>query len=258
MEKNRQILLLVLYRNLLSVLIGGLILAVPAEANGQKQVTPILGSPVILNDQNKPITINEMPKIIEAEKIGFAVFDLPKLSYQLNELEPIISGTAMMYHYGKHTLAYVNKVNDLLVGSKFQKASLEEMIRSAEGALFNNAAQLWNHTFYFYSLNAPKDSNLPSSNILSAIEKQWGSFDNFKAEFNQKANSLFGSGWVWLVKDKNRKLSIVQTMNADNPMRMGLAPLLVLDVWEHAYYTDYLNAWWALVDWDQIEARLKK
>lgn len=233
------------------------------STNAQGTAKPLLGQTVVVNDQNHPVTVAEMPKPKKHPQTGFSVFDLPKLPYQLNELQPVISETAMMYHYGKHTLAYMNNVNDLLVGTKFQTASLEDMIRDAEGPLFNNAAQFWNHSFYFSSMMPPKENNIPQGNLLAAIEKQWGSFDNFKTEFAKKANSVFGSGWVWLVKGKNGKLEIVQTSNADNPMRNEQIPILCLDVWEHAYYTDYfnkradfVNGWWSLVDWEKVGRRL--
>ena len=188
-------------------------------------------------------------------------FSLPELPYAHNALEPIISERTISFHYGKHHQAYVNNLNGLIEGSEFADADLESIVKKSEGAIFNNAAQIWNHTFYFYSLS-PNNGSLPSENLLKAINTGWDSVENFKAEFNKAAVSVFGSGWAWLVKDASGKLSIVKESNAGNPITRGLTPLLTFDVWEHAYYLDYQNrradyvsALWDLVDWKIVSER---
>ncbi|MCB2147308.1 MAG: superoxide dismutase [Deltaproteobacteria bacterium] len=181
---------------------------------------------------------------------------LPPLPYAQNALEPYISAETMSYHYGKHHAAYVNNLNTLIKGTEFENESLEYIIMNASGGIFNNAAQTWNHAFYWNSLK-PKGGGAPAGVLAEAIRSDFGSVDEFKKSFSQKAATLFGSGWVWLVKDKNRKLTIESTGNAGNPLTAGLMPLLTCDVWEHAYYIDYRNArakyieaYWNLVDWD--------
>lgn len=188
---------------------------------------------------------------------------LPPLPYADTALEPVISSKTISFHYAKHHQAYVNNLNNLIPGTPFEKASLEEMVMKAEGGIFNNAAQVWNHTFYWESLCAPH-SNGPSGTIEALIEKYYGSFDAFKQKFSAAAATLFGSGWAWLVI-KDGDLDIVQESNAGNPMRKGYVPLLTIDVWEHAYYIDYQNRrpdhikdFWSLVNWDVVEERLKK
>ena len=189
-------------------------------------------------------------------------FELPKLPYDLDALEPVISKKTLEFHYGKHHQAYVNNLNNLIKGTKFENASLEQIIKEAEGGIFNNGAQVWNHTFYFTGL-APKGLREPAGNIADAINKQFGSFSAFKDEFSKAAATLFGSGWAWLVKNTDGTLEIIQTGNAGNPLRNGLTPLLTCDVWEHAYYLDYQNkrpdyiqAFWNLLDWEVIADRL--
>ena len=188
-------------------------------------------------------------------------FSLPELPYAHNALEPIISERTISFHYGKHHQAYVNNLNGLIEGSEFADADLESIVKKSEGAIFNNAAQIWNHTFYFYSLS-PNKGSLPSENLLKAINAGWDSVENFKVEFNKAAVSVFGSGWAWLVKDASGKLSIVKESNAGNPITRGLTPLLTFDVWEHAYYLDYQNrradyvsALWDLIDWKIVSER---
>ena len=188
-------------------------------------------------------------------------FSLPELPYAQNALEPIISERTISFHYGKHHQAYVNNLNGLIEGSEFADADLESIVKKSEGAIFNNAAQIWNHTFYFYSLS-PNKGSLPSENLLKAINAGWDSVENFKVEFNKAAVSVFGSGWAWLVKDASGKLSIVKESNAGNPITRGLTPLLTFDVWEHAYYLDYQNrradyvsALWDLIDWKIVSER---
>ncbi|MDD6209225.1 MAG: superoxide dismutase [Bacteroidales bacterium] len=188
-------------------------------------------------------------------------FELPPLPYAENALEPIISERTLQFHHGKHHLAYVNNLNALIVGTKFENDSLETIIMESDGPIFNNAAQVWNHTFYFNSLS-PKGGGQPKGKLADAINATWGSFENFQKEFNAAATSQFGSGWAWLVKDGDGKLSIVKTGNADNPMTKGLTPILTFDVWEHAYYLDYQNRrpdyvgeMWKIINWDEVSKR---
>lgn len=188
-------------------------------------------------------------------------FSLPELPYAQNALEPIISEKTISFHYGKHHQTYVTNLNGLVEGTEFENSDLDTIVKKADGPMFNNAAQIWNHNFYFLSLT-PKKGSAPSEKLAKAIDAAWGSFDNFKAEFNKATISVFGSGWGWLVKDADGKLSIVKESNAGNPLTRGLNPLLTFDVWEHAYYLDYQNrradyvaALWDLVDWDKVSAR---
>ncbi|MEE4176102.1 MAG: superoxide dismutase [Bacteroides sp.] len=187
---------------------------------------------------------------------------LPKLPFDPHALEPVISAKTIEFHYGKHHQAYVNNLNKLIPGSPFAEASLEEIVRKAEGGIFNNGAQVWNHTFYWESLS-PEGGGEPKGKLMEAIEDSFGSFEKFKEEFSQAAATLFGSGWAWLVKNGEGKLEIVKESNAGNPMRSGKAPLLTCDVWEHAYYLDYQNrrpdyieSFWKLVNWNKVESRL--
>lgn len=188
-------------------------------------------------------------------------FTLPELPYAHNALEPIISEKTIAFHYGKHHQTYVNNLNGLVGGTEFEDADLDTIVKKSEGPIFNNAAQIWNHNFYFLSLTPVKGSQ-PSEKLVAAIDAVFGSFDSFKDEFGKAAVSVFGSGWAWLVKDTEGKLSIVKESNAGNPMTRGLVPLLTFDVWEHAYYIDYQNrradyvaALWDLVDWNVVSAR---
>lgn len=186
---------------------------------------------------------------------------LPELPWAKNALEPYITEKTLDFHYGKHHQAYVTNLNNLLPGSPFEEASLEEIIMKAEGGIFNNGAQVWNHTFYWNCLT-PNGTELPEPKLLEAINRDFGSFELFKDQFSKSAATLFGAGWAWLVKDDQGKLSIVQESNAGNPMRKGLTPLLTCDVWEHAYYLDkqnrrpdYVSDWWKLVDWKKVSER---
>lgn len=189
-------------------------------------------------------------------------FTLPVLPYGLNALEPHISKETLEYHYGKHHQAYVDNLNRLLPGSWYEGKSLEEIIKHAPaGGIFNNAAQIWNHTFYFESLT-PTGHHIPSKNLYDAINKRWESLDNFIAEFNKAALANFWSGWTWLVAKKDGTLEIVSTKNADTPLTTHEIPLLTCDVWEHAYYIDYRNArakyvenFWKVVDWNRVSDR---
>lgn len=188
-------------------------------------------------------------------------FELPKLPYPKDALEPYISEKTLEFHYGKHHQAYVTKVNDLSKGTPFENESLEEIIKKADGGVFNNGAQVWNHTFYFFQFS-PDGCKEPKDELKKAIEAKFGSVEKFKEEFSNAAATLFGSGWAWLVKNENGELEIVQTANAGNPLRDGKTPLLTCDVWEHAYYLDkqnarpkYIEDFWKILDWKVISER---
>ncbi len=185
-------------------------------------------------------------------------FELPPLPYPLDALAPHISKETLEYHYGKHHAAYVNKLNTLAKGTEFENKSLEDIIRKASGAIFNNAAQDWNHTFYWHCMN-PEGGGEPYDDLAAAIDKNFGSFEKFTELFMNAANTQFGSGWAWLVKTKADKLEVLSTSNAGNPMTENKKPLLTCDVWEHAYYIDtrndrpkYVNNFWQLVNWDFV------
>ncbi|MGD0710208.1 MAG: Fe-Mn family superoxide dismutase [Bacteroidales bacterium] len=190
-------------------------------------------------------------------------FELPILPYAPTALEPNISAKTIEFHYGKHHQAYVNNLNNLVKGTEFENAKLEEIIKKASGGIFNNAAQIWNHTFYWESF-APNAGGEPSGKITEAINKSFGSFAQFKEKFSAACVTLFGSGWAWLVKKPDGTLDIIQESNAGNPLTKGLIPLLTCDVWEHAYYLDYQNrrpdyiaAFWKLVNWSKVEERFR-
>jgi Fe-Mn family superoxide dismutase len=187
---------------------------------------------------------------------------LPALPYSEGALEPHMSTETLQYHHGKHHKAYVDKLNELIKGTKFEYMGLEEIILSAEGPLFNNAAQHWNHTFFWQCLTP--DAGQPSLKFKGLIEKRWKTVDAFKEAFAKSAAENFGSGWTWLVEDKPGHLDIINTQNADTPKTKGLKALMAVDVWEHAYYIDYrnarpnyLNAFWSLVNWDFVEKNLQ-
>lgn len=190
-------------------------------------------------------------------------FELITLPYDANDLEPIISSETIGFHHGKHLQTYVNNLNAALPGSRYEGMSLEEIVKTADGAVLNNAGQTLNHNMYFTQLCPPRDTdNAPACKLTQAITNQFGSFETFKEEFVQKGVSLFGSGWVWLSADNSNKLIITQENNAGNPLRKGLRPLLTFDVWEHAYYLDFQNRradhlkeMWKIVDWDVVERR---
>jgi superoxide dismutase, Fe-Mn family len=183
--------------------------------------------------------------------------ELPPLPYEKNALEPIISTETLEYHYGKHHQAYVTNTNNLIKGTEFENSTLEDIIKKSSGGLFNNAAQVWNHTFYWHSMHPPKEGNAPSGKLADAINKAFGSFDKFKEEFTKSAVGNFGSGWTWLVQRPDGSLGIVNTSNAATPITGSDKPLFTIDVWEHAYYIDYRNlrpkyveSFWNLVNWD--------
>jgi superoxide dismutase, Fe-Mn family len=188
--------------------------------------------------------------------------ELPKLPYGLNALEPFISQRTIEFHYGKHHQAYVNNLNKLIVGTDFENASLEDIVRKASGGIFNNGAQVWNHTFYWNCMK-PQAGGEPTGILYEAINKNFGSFAEFKEKFSNAAATLFGSGWAWLVRKPDGTLDITQESNAGNPLRSGLVPILTCDVWEHAYYLDkqnlrpnYIADFWNLVDWNAVAGRL--
>lgn len=190
-----------------------------------------------------------------------AQFKLPELPFAQDALEPHISKTTIEFHYGKHHQTYVDNLNKLIIGTEFENSNLEDIIMNASGGLFNNAAQVWNHTFYWNCLT-PKSTLKPEGKLSEAIVAEFGSFEQLKEKFTNSAVTLFGSGWAWLVKNQEGKLEIIQTSNAENPMRQGKKPILVCDVWEHAYYLDkqnrrpaYLESFWQLVDWKKVEER---
>ena len=189
--------------------------------------------------------------------------ELPALPYATDALEPAISKETMELHWGKHLQAYVNNLNNLVQGTKFENADLETISKESDGAIYNNGAQAWNHKFYFDTFS-PTPKKVPTGKLADAINSTYGSLDKFKEEFNKQGVSLFGAGWVWLSKDKSGKLVITQESNAGNPLRQGLVPLLGLDVWEHAYYVDYRNRRadhlqkvWDVIDWAVVEKRFE-
>ncbi len=189
--------------------------------------------------------------------------ELPPLPYEQDALEPHISKETLEFHYGKHHNTYVVKLNGLIEGSEDDGKSLEEIVKSSSGGIFNNAAQVWNHSFYWNCLS-PNGGGAPSGALASAIEANFGSLEEFKTKFTDSAVNNFGSGWTWLVQNADGGLAIVNTSNAATPLtEAGVTPLLTVDVWEHAYYIDYRNlrpkymeAFWALVNWDFVEANL--
>lgn len=190
-------------------------------------------------------------------------FTLPPLPYEMDALSPHISRETLEYHYGKHHNAYVVNLNKLANETEFATMSLEDVIKKSSGGLFNNAAQVWNHTFYWHCLS-PNGGGEPSGQLAAAIQQSFGSFSAFKEQFTQAAISTFGSGWAWLVQDEESRLKIISTSNAGTPMTMGLRALMTCDVWEHAYYIDYrnarpeyLNAFWKLVNWDFIASQFR-
>ena len=192
------------------------------------------------------------------------MFELIKLPYQANELEPMISEETIGFHHGKHLQTYVNNLNNAIVGTPYETMALEDIVRTAEGGVFNNAGQILNHNLYFLQFRPARPDNRPVGKIAQAIDAQFGSFEAFKEEFAKKGATLFGSGWVWLSADNEGKLVITQEINAGNPLQRGLKPLLTFDVWEHAYYIDYRNrrpdymsALWRIINWDVVNERMQ-
>ena len=184
--------------------------------------------------------------------------ELPALPYEKNALEPFISAETIDYHYGKHHQTYVTNLNNLIAGTEFENLSLEDIVRKSSGGIFNNAAQVWNHTFYWNGMK-PNGGGKPTGALAEAIDKAFGSFDTFKDEFSKCAVTTFGSGWAWLVKNADGSLALVSTSNAGCPLTAGQKPLLTIDVWEHAYYIVYRNArpkyvedFFGVVNWDFV------
>ncbi len=189
-------------------------------------------------------------------------FELPPLPYAIDALEPFISKRTLEFHYGKHHQAYVNNLNNLVPGTEFEGKSLEDIIKSSGGGVFNNGAQVWNHTFYWNCL-APNAGGTPTGTMEDAIVASFGSFESFKDQFSKAAATLFGAGWAWLVKTPAGKLEIIQESNAGNPLKDGHTPLLTCDVWEHAYYIDkqnrrpdYIADFWNLINWNAVKDKI--
>jgi len=187
---------------------------------------------------------------------------LTALPYSMEALEPVISRETLEYHYGKHHQAYITNLNKLIIDTEFENMSLEEIIMKSSDGIFNNAAQVFNHTFYWNCL-APNAGGEPNSKLADEINQAFGSFASFKEKFSKTAATIFGSGWAWLVKNKDGELEIVSSSNAGNPLTDGKKPLLTCDVWEHAYYIDYRNArpiyiekFWDLINWDFVSSNL--
>lgn len=196
-----------------------------------------------------------------AKQVRFTPKDLP---YAYDALAPQVSEETLRFHHDKHYVGYVNKLNELIVDTPYAEQPLEDIVVSADGAIFNNAAQMWNHEFFFDELS-PKAQTRPTGALLKAIDENFGSFDQLKAQMEKAAAGLFGSGWVWLAEDKSGKLAIVSEQNAGNPLRYGMKPLMCFDIWEHAYYIDYRNrradavaALWDRIDWKVVEERYAK
>lgn len=208
---------------------------------------------LVTNSNDYSQTTNKKEEIMK--------FELIQLPYAADALEPVISKETIEFHHGKHLQAYVNNLNNLIPGTKFENAPLEQIVAESDGGIFNNAGQILNHNLYFTQFS-PNGGGEPKGKLADAIKATWGSFENFQKEFNTAGAGLFGSGWVWLAKDKDGKLSITKEPNGSNPVAKGLTPLLGFDVWEHAYYLDYQNrrpdhltALWKIVDWDAVGKR---
>lgn len=191
-------------------------------------------------------------------------FELPPLPYEMTALEPHISARTLEYHYGKHHSGYVKKLNSMIPGSEFEQSSLQDIIRKASGGIFNNAAQVFNHSFYWQCMS-PSGGSEPVDEVADLLKKEFGSVDRFREKFSDLAGGLFGSGWAWLVRKPDGSLAITQTSNAGCPIASGDLPLLTCDVWEHAYYLDYQNArrdyikaYWNLVNWEFLAHNLSQ
>jgi Fe-Mn family superoxide dismutase len=203
-----------------------------------------------------------IPNNYELNKKGDIMkFELVTLPYETGALAPVISKQTIELHHGKHLQTYVNNLNNLIPGTKFENADLETIVKEADGGIFNNAGQVLNHNLYFTQFS-PDGGGKPSGKLADAINAAWGSFENFQKEFEAAGVGLFGSGWVWLAKDKDGKLSITKEQNAGNPVTKGLIPILGFDVWEHSYYLDYQNRradhlkeLWKIVDWTAVDKR---
>jgi len=198
---------------------------------------------------------------ITDKKENVMKFELIKLPYATNALEPVISKQTIELHHGKHLQTYVDNLNKLVPGTQFENSELVSIVKNSDGGIFNNAGQVLNHNLYFTQFS-PNGGGQPTGRLAEAINSQWGSFDNFKKEFEEAGTSLFGSGWVWLAKDNNGKLSIIKEANGSNPVTKDLTPVLGFDVWEHSYYLDYQNRkadhlkeLWKIIDWNVVGER---
>ncbi len=190
-------------------------------------------------------------------------FSLPPLPYEMNALEPHISVETLEFHYGKHHQTYINNLNGLVEGTENANRTLDEIIMNSQGGLFNNAAQVWNHTFYWNCMG-PNGGGDPTGSVADTINKAFGSFADFKDQFSKSAETNFGSGWTWLVQNSNGDVEIQNTSNAGCPMTSSAKAILTIDVWEHAYYVDkrnarpaYIESWWNLVNWDYVNSQLE-
>lgn len=216
-----------------------------------------------MNTENEKCTLLSTKEV--NAKDGENKFNLQPLPYAQNALAPFISEKTIQFHYGKHLLAYIDNTNKLKAGTEFDDMSIQEIIKTSSGGLFNNAAQVYNHYYYFEALHAHDAAKAePHGKAKELIDKNFGSYEDFKEKFTQTGLSLFGSGWVWLVIHEE-KLEIMPAGNADNPLKYGKHPLLTMDVWEHAYYLDtqnarakYIENFWQVVNWDAVEKRLTK
>lgn len=192
-------------------------------------------------------------------------YQMPKLPYANDALEPVISQQTIDLHYGKHLQTYVNNLNNLVPGTEFEGKTVEEIVATApDGGVFNNAGQVLNHTLYFLQFTPNQSKSAPTGKLAEAINRDFGSFDKFKEMFDKESTALFGSGWAWLAVDNSGKLHITKEANGSNPLRSGMTPLLGFDVWEHAYYVDYQNRradhikeLWKIIDWEVVESRMK-
>lgn len=191
--------------------------------------------------------------------------ELPALPYEKNALEPHISAETLSFHYEKHHNTYVVKLNGLIGGTEFENKELEDIVKTSSAGIFNNAAQIWNHTFYWHSLS-PNGGGEPSGSLLAAINENFGSFAEFKSKFTDSAINNFGASWTWLVKNADGSLAIVNTSNAETPLtHEGVTPLITVDLWEHAYYIDYrnvrpdyLNGFWSIANWDFAQSNFSQ
>ena len=204
------------------------------------------------------------PNLYNPQKARTMEHTLPPLPYAQDALAPHISKETLEFHYGKHHQTYVTNLNNLIKGTEFENLSLEDIVKKSSGGVFNNAAQVWNHTFYWNGLK-PQGGGAPTGALADAINAKWGSFDKFKEEFTKTAIGTFGSGWAWLVKKADGSLDLVSTSNAATPLTTDAKPLLTCDVWEHAYYLNYMsdrkkyiNNFWKVVNWDKVSEKYEE
>lgn len=216
------------------------------------------GAPIV-DTMRRPFRMGA--RLLSELKYYVMKFNQPRLPYAVDALQPFISRSTIDYHYGKHERNYIDTLNKLIEGTEFENMSLEDIIVKSDGKIFNNASQAWNHIFYFFQF-APDGLKEPTGKLRKKIESTFGSFEEFKRQFEEKGATLFGSGWVWLSADEEGDLHITQGPNAGNPMTEGLRPIMTFDVWEHAYYLDYQNRraeylkqLWNIIDWDIVSMR---